>query len=96
MGGTIIEHAGNCTRKKDEHEKSQQPNKNKKGKSTTRTVIVALNSSTRHIWWYKGIYKKPGIDFKETFTLVVKFVTFRILITYVAINDLGYNLWDII
>ena len=36
----------------------------------------------------RGDLQKPGVDFKETFAPVVKFVTFRILMTYVAINDL--------
>ena len=43
----------------------------------------------------RGDLQNPGVDFKETFAPVVKFVTFRILMTYVAIQDLECEHWDI-
>ena len=35
--------------------------------------------------------QKEGVDFKETFAPVVKFVTFRVLMTYVRIHDLEWG-----
>lgn len=43
-----------------------------------------------------GHRQKAGIDFKETFTLVAKFISLRVLLTMVALEDLDGEQADIV
>ena len=44
----------------------------------------------------RGDLQTPGVDFKETFAPVVKFVTFRVFLIFAAINDLEIRHWDVL
>ena len=44
----------------------------------------------------RGDLQKRGMDFKETFAPVVKFMMFQVLMTYAAKMDLECDHWDII
>lgn len=43
-----------------------------------------------------GDLQKEGLDYAQTYTLVVKFVSLRIIVTWTARNRLKTRHWDIV
>jgi hypothetical protein len=43
----------------------------------------------------KGFTRKEGVDFKETFSLVVKFDSIKIVFSIIAVKDMNITQFDI-